>query len=607
MQTLNSSSINTMTQLNGTDKYIDIDIDIDIDSNHTDTQKIRISIVDDSQMIREGLKIMLETEPDFEVVGTAKDGKTAIKLVETQKPDIVLMDMEMPELNGISSTEIICERFSNTKVVVLSSHSDHNYITQSILAGAKGYFLKETPLEDIVHGLKYVNKGFCQFSPGLLESYAGHTAELKAAESNAREDFQLASETDETSISPAEPEPIIEFDRSNKPKWLQRIAIVATLSLVVLAICAWAIAKFNPNLFNQIVGTEPAPITPAPEPTPTAVSALGQIEPEGEIIELSVSSAAESSKVEKLLVKRGDKVKQGQVVAVLDRYDRASTEVDRAQTDVSIAQANLERIRAGAKQGDISAQEAAISRLEAELRGQVASQKAALSRLTAELENAQVEYNRYQQLFEDGAISAQERDTRRLRVDTVGQQLAEAKETLNRTIETTSVQRNEAQARLESIAEVRSVDVQVAQAELEQAQAAVKQAKAELALTEVRSPIDGRILKVNVRPGEVVGNRGIVEIGQTDRMYVMAEVYETDVDKIRLGQKAIVTGSAFQEELEGEVAQIGLEVRQQDVFESDPLVNTDNKVVEVKIRLSPESSKRVTALSNLQVQVVIVL
>jgi HlyD family secretion protein len=342
-------------------------------------------------------------------------------------------------------------------------------------------------------------------------------------------------------------------------------------------------------------------------PTPTAVSALGQIEPEGEVIQLSVSSAAESSKVEQLLVQRGDRVKQGQVVAVLDSYNSASAATNKAQTDVRIAQANLERVQAGAKQGDISAQKSSINRLEAELKGQIAAQEAAIARLEAELANANVEYNRYQQLFDDGAISAQERDTRRLRVDTVEQQLAETKETLNRTIETTNVQRNEAQAKLESIAEVRSVDVQVAQAELAQAQAQVKQAQENLALTQVRSPTDGQVLKVNVRPGEVVGDQGIVAIGQTEQMYVVAEVYETDVDQVRVGQKALITGSAFDEELKGEVAQVGLEVEQQDVFESNPLVNTDNKVVEVRIRLSPESSQRVTALSNLQVQVVVVL
>ena len=586
-----------MSQLNGTQK------------KHSDsklTNKIRISIVDDSNVIREGLKAILEAEPDFEIVGMANDGKEAIELVEAQKPDVVLMDMEMPELNGISSTEIISERFANTKVVFFSSHDENSYISQSLEAGAKGYFLKETLTEEVIQGIKNVHKGFCQFSPGLLENYVSHTAELKG-----QADSLILPKTKlETSLPTSEPQLAINKEPTIEPKpWLRRIIIGTTLLIITLAASVWAIAKFNPELYNQIVGnpTPPTPITPAPPPEPTAVSALGQIEPEDEIIQLSVSSNAEGSKVEQLLVQRGDKVQQGQVVAVLDSYNRASAAVDKAQTDVRIAQANLERVRAGAKQGDISAQRAAINRLEAELRGQVAAQKAAIARLEAELDNAKVEYNRYRQLFGDGAISAQERDTRRLRVDTVEQQLAEAKETLNRTIETTKVQSSEAQAKLESVSEVRPVDVQVAQAELEQAQAAVKQAQETLALTEVRSPIDGQVLKVNVRPGEVVGNRGILAVGQTERMSVVAEVYETDIDKVRLGQKAIVTGSAFQEELTGEVAQVGLEVEQQDVFESDPLVNTDNKVVEVKIRLDPESSKRVTALSNLQVQVVIVL
>ena len=585
-----------MTQLNGSQTKL---------FNTKQIDRVRISIVDDSATVREGLKAILENEPAFDIVGTAKDGRAAIEMIEAQKPDVVLMDLEMPELNGISSTEIISDRFSDTKVVIFSSHTENNYIIESLEAGAKGYFLKGTAVNEITQGIKNVHKGFCQFSPGLLENYVRHTAKLKASDSSLLPETEL-----ETSVTSTEPESIKykEPIRESKP-WLRRIVIGSTLLILSLAASVWAIAKLNPDLYNQIVGNpiEPAPITPTPVPTPTAVSALGQIEPEGEVVRLSVSAAAEGSRVDKLLVERGDKVKQGQVVAILDSYSSQQAALDRAQTDVGIARANLERVRAGAKKGDINAQQSAIGRLEAELRGQIASQKAAIARLSAELANAKVEYSRYQQLFKDGAISAQERDTRRLRVDTVGQQLAEANETLNRTIETTEVERDRAQARLESVSEVRTVDVQVAQAELEQAQASVKQAQAALALTEVRSPIDGRVLEVNVRPGEVVGNTGIVAIGQTDQMYVAAEVYETDIDKIRLGQKAIVTGSAFESQLEGEVTQVGLEVRQQDVFESDPLVNTDNKVVEVKIRLSPESSKRVTALSNLQVRVVIAL
>ena len=574
--------------------------------NTNSINKIRISIVDNSLAVREGLKFMLEQEPGFVVVGMADNGKTAIQLVESQKPDVVLMDLEMPGLNGISSTEIIVQRFSKTNVVVFSCHDENSYITQSLLAGAKGYFLKQTPIEEVVHGIKNVHKGFCQFSPGLLENYVNNSPKLKAASNSL-----LLPEELDAALSPTKPKGVIEYKKpilESKP-WLRFIIIGTILFIVTLATSLLAIAKFKPDLFARIVGnpTESIPVTPPPIPTPTAVSALGQIEPEGEVVQLSVSAAAESSRVDELLVERGDKVKQGQIVAILDSYSSQQAALDKAQTDVGIAQANLNRVQAGAKQGDINAQESAIGRLEAELRGQIASQKAAIARLSAELDNAQVEYERYQQLFDEGAISAQERDTRRLRVDTVGQQLAEAKETLNRTIETTEVERNEAQAKLESVKEVRTVDVQVAQAELKQAQAAVKQARAALALTQVRSPIDGQILNVNVRPGEVVGNKGIVTIGQTDQMYVVAEVYETDVSRVRLGQKAIATGSAFEGKLEGTVTQVGLEVQQQDVFESDPLVNTDNKVVEVKIRLSPESSKLVTALSNLQVQVVIAL
>ena len=99
------------TQTNGyQNNYVDLN----------QINKIRLFIVDDSGVIREGLKIMLESETDFEIVGTADNGKSAIELVEDIKPDIVLMDLEMPTLNGISSTQVICERLPDTKVVIFS-------------------------------------------------------------------------------------------------------------------------------------------------------------------------------------------------------------------------------------------------------------------------------------------------------------------------------------------------------------------------------------------------------------------------------------------------------------------------------------------------------
>ena len=604
-----------MTQVNGyQNKY----------KKSNEIDKIRISIVDDLNIIREGLNIILQRESDFEVVGMTDSGKKAIALVAEQRPDVVLMDIKLSELDGIRSTRIICEQFPQTKILVLSSYNKEQYLLQCLKAGAKGYFLKEgTPACELIQGIRAISKGYCQISPGLLENVMRRSVQPKLqGDDLALPSVGISKTNLATTLKPdieskptlavtddtGEIEATIENSLTLKETsfWL-RTLMWTVMGIATLAISGLAIAIFKPDISGQasesVLESSIAPSLPEP----TAVSALGRIEPEGEIIQLSVSSAAEGSRVEKLLIERGDKVQQGQVVAILDSHNRSLAALESAKADVQIAQANLERVKAGAKQGDINAQKATINRLEAELRGQIATQQATLARLEAELENAEVEDRRRQELYEEGAISSSERDAKRLRVKTVQRQLEEAQETLNRTIETTKVQSREAKARLESIAEVRAEDVQVARAELAQAKAAVKQAEATLELTEVRSPIDGQVLKVQVRPGEVIGNRGIAEIGKTEQMYVVAEVYETDIKRLKIGQRATVTGASFSEELKGEVAEIGLKVGRQDVFNSDPLADTDNKVVEVKIRLAPESSDRVASLSNLQVQVVIQL
>ncbi|MDJ0678661.1 MAG: response regulator [Xenococcaceae cyanobacterium MO_167.B52] len=620
-----------MTQVNGyPNKY----------KKSNEINKIRISIVDDLNIIREGLNIILQRESDFEVVGMTDSGKKAIALVAKQRPDVVLMDIKLSELDGIRSTRIICEQFPETKILVLSSYNKEQYLIECLKAGAKGYFLKTgTPARELIEGIRAINKGYCQISPGLLENVIRRSARPKLpgddlplrSEEISKPNLPTTFKPEEiskpnlpTTFKPdleskptlalteetGEIEATIESESSLTLKDTSfglRTLMWTIIGIATLIISGLAIAVFKPDISGQASESVlESSITPS-LPEPTAVSALGRIEPEGEIIQLSVSSAAEGSRVEKLLVERGDKVQQGQVVAILDSHNRSRAALESAKADVQIAQANLERVKAGAKQGDIDAQKATINRLEAELRGQIATQQATLARLEAELENAEVEDRRRQELYEEGAISSSERDAKRLRVKTVQRQLEEAQETLNRTIETTKVQSREAKARLESIAEVRAEDVQVARAELAQAKAAVKQAEATLELTEVRSPIDGQVLKVQVRPGEVIGNRGIAEIGKTEQMYVVAEVYETDIKRLKIGQRATVTAASFSEELQGKVAEIGLKVSRQDVFNSDPLADTDNKVVEVKIRLAPESSARVASLSNLQVQVVIQL
>ena len=129
---------------------------------------IRILIVDDQKTIRETLKTVLATEVDLKVVGAAEDGKTALELAKNLMPDLMLVDLEMPGLNGLKLTRLINQDFPSIKVIVLSMHDRDEYIHKSIQAGAMGYLLKNTPAKDLKEAIRFVQRGYTQFSPGLL-------------------------------------------------------------------------------------------------------------------------------------------------------------------------------------------------------------------------------------------------------------------------------------------------------------------------------------------------------------------------------------------------------------------------------------------------------
>jgi HlyD family secretion protein len=187
----------------------------------------------------------------------------------------------------------------------------------------------------------------------------------------------------------------------------------------------------------------------------------------------------------------------------------------------------------------------------------------------------------------------------------VRQQLREAQAQLQRIQRARREQIAEAQATLERIREVRPVDVELARAEVLRAQAAVTRAQAELDLAIVRAPQDGQVLKIHTRAGELVGDRGVISLGQTQEMVAVAEVYEVDLSRVRLGQRATVRSknNAFAEVLRGEVMEVGLEISKQDVLDTDPAARFDARVAEVKILLDRDSSQKVAALTNLTVEV----
>lgn len=218
-----------------------------------------------------------------------------------------------------------------------------------------------------------------------------------------------------------------------------------------------------------------------------------------------------------------------------------------------------------------------------------------------------MEYQRHQTLYQQGAISESLLDSKRLAFQTAQQQLVEAQANLKPIQTSRQEELKSAKATLNQIAEVRPVDVQTAQAEVDNAIATLKQAQTNLEQAYIRAPFTGQILKIHTHVGEKIADAGIAELGQTNQMLVVTEVYQTDIGKIQLGQQAVITGQAFSGELRGKVSHIGLQVNKQNVFSNQPGENLDRRVVEVKIRLNPEDSKRVNALTNLQVQTAIEL
>ena len=410
--------------------------------------------------------------------------------------------------------------------------------------------------------------------------------------------------------------------------------------LTIGTMATGAVATYSIWRYQSLKTTSPTVAATTPRKL-KAVAALGYVEPAGEAIKISAPAFMEGSRLDKLLVKQGDQVETGQVLAILDSRDRLQAALKQAQDQVRIAQSLLTQVKAGAKQGDIIAQNARFEGTRSELEGQITTQKANIASLTAQLQgekmaqyatierlkaefhNAQKDCQRYNTLYQEGAVSDQERNRFCLIAETGQESLREANANLNRIVTTLSAKIDEAeanlqrtvatldqkikenQATLDAVAEVRPVDVEVAEAQLIAAQSAVQKAKADLDLAFVKAPKAGQILKIYTWPGELIGDKGILDLGQTSQMYVTSEVYETDVSRVKLGQRAKITTDGLIGELRGTVAEIGLQIGKKDVLGTDPVADADARVVEVKIRLDRSSSKKVANLTNLQVNVVI--
>ena len=276
-------------------------------------------------------------------------------------------------------------------------------------------------------------------------------------------------------------------------------------ALLLFAAASAGLWGYDGTLLSWLPTAEAStPLPPVGAPAPDerrAIAALGRLEPKDGVRRVA-GPALMVAVVERLLVDKGDRVRHGQVIALLEGTAVREAEVARAR---------------------------------------------------ARLTNAEAELERHQQLHRDDVISDSKRDELQLRLD-------------------------------------------VARAELQRA-------VAELERSRVRAPLDGQVLDVHARDGERVESDGIVELGRTQDMYAVAEVYETDAGRVRLGQRATVRSPALPRPLEGQVDRIGRKVGKLDALGTDPAARTDARVVEVEIRLEPQASELAAALTHLQVEI----
>ncbi|NJO78831.1 MAG: response regulator transcription factor [Cyanobacteria bacterium RM1_2_2] len=130
---------------------------------------IRLLLAEDQTIIRQGLRRLLESHTDLQVVGEAENGQQALEQATALQPDLVLMDVRMPVMDGVTATQLICDRFPQIKVLVLTTFDDERYVEQVMDFGAIGYLLKDTPSDELAATIRSACKGYTQLSPGLFK------------------------------------------------------------------------------------------------------------------------------------------------------------------------------------------------------------------------------------------------------------------------------------------------------------------------------------------------------------------------------------------------------------------------------------------------------
>ncbi len=330
--------------------------------------------------------------------------------------------------------------------------------------------------------------------------------------------------------------------------------------------------------------------------TRRTVTARGRLEPESEVIGVG---AAPEDRIKTIQVVEGQTVYAGDALVYLTTYDERLRERDYAASQLEDART---RLSAETAHGDtlVRESEIRIRQLEATQPIEIEAQRANVDTIQSALAQSRADAERNQGLWQDGGlVTHQVLDHSIAEVGQNESRLRNARATLERlqrdqtlTLEMAREQLRTAQTSLSSAQSLVQMRSLVSNLQL---------AGARLARTIIRAPIDGVILKVQLHPGESVAQGPILKMGNTSQMFAVAEVYETDIGLVRVGQKARLRSSALARDVTGVVATIGRTIHRTTVLDVDPAADTDSRIVEVRIKL--DESEPVASLTNLQVRI----
>ena len=296
------------------------------------------------------------------------------------------------------------------------------------------------------------------------------------------------------------------------------------------------------------------------------IVALGRVLPDGDVLAVATPYGASDARIQEIRVSEGETVKRGDVLAVLDNQSQLENALNTAKATLRV-------------------KEAALLQSQETIRASREEAQANLERALATAEQAQSELDRLTPLAERGVATQAALDTATARAD-------EAKRDVERNRATLS--------RYEAGSGAVQADIAVAEANLEAARVDVSRAESDMERALVKAPIDGMILALNSQVGEKPATEGLVELGDTSQMMVEAEVYQTMIGRVAIGDPVTVSAEALDGDLTGVVSAIGLEIGRQSITSDDPAANTDARVVDVIVKLDAASSEKAKRLTNLE-------